>query len=276
MKNIIVLYHASCWDGFGAAWSAWKKFGNKADYFAVEHQENPPVGLINKEIYLVDFCYIKEIMDKMIKDNKKVVVLDHHITRKDVVSSMEGSVFDNTHSGSIISWKYFNPSKKIPKILEYIQDIDLWKFKISKTKEITIALDLEPKNFKSWDKSSKKIENAKTRKEFIKKGEIIMEYQNHLFKILASSARKAIIDGIECMVLNAPHLFASQIGAIIRSKGAHLVVIWTKENGAVHVSLRSDDKVDSAKLGEKYGGGGHKGAGGFKLNESDPVPWKLI
>jgi len=276
MKNIVVLYHASCWDGFGAAWSAWKKFGNKADYFAVAHQENPPTGLIGKEIYLVDFCYVEEIMKKMIRDNKKVIVLDHHITRKDVVSSMEGSIFDNNHSGAVISWKYFNPSRKIPKMLEYIQDIDIWKFKLSKTREITAALDLEPKNFKSWEKASKKIENPKTRKEFIKKGEAIIEYQNHLFKILASSARRAVIDGIESMVINAPHFFAGQLGSIILKKGYHLVIVWTKENGAVSVSLRSDEKVDCAKLGEKYGGGGHKGAGGFKLSEADAVPWKLI
>ena len=30
LKNIVVIYHADCRDGFGAAYAAWKKFGDRA------------------------------------------------------------------------------------------------------------------------------------------------------------------------------------------------------------------------------------------------------
>ena len=33
----VVIYHANCNDGFGAAYSAWKLLGNRAEYHAASH-----------------------------------------------------------------------------------------------------------------------------------------------------------------------------------------------------------------------------------------------
>ena len=32
LKKIVVIYHDQCRDGFGAAYAAWKKFGDDASY----------------------------------------------------------------------------------------------------------------------------------------------------------------------------------------------------------------------------------------------------
>ena len=37
-----VIYHADCTDGFGAAYSAWKLLGNRAEYHACKHGSPPP------------------------------------------------------------------------------------------------------------------------------------------------------------------------------------------------------------------------------------------
>ena len=55
MKDIIVIYHGECSDGFGGAWAAWKKFGETVDYIGAHHGDEPPVGLVGKEIYFIDF-----------------------------------------------------------------------------------------------------------------------------------------------------------------------------------------------------------------------------
>ena len=36
-----VIYHADCTDGFGAAYSAWKCLGNRAEYHACKHGTPP-------------------------------------------------------------------------------------------------------------------------------------------------------------------------------------------------------------------------------------------
>ena len=53
-KNIVVVYHGDCTDGFSAAWAAWKKFGNKAEYLGIDPGELLPTGLEDKEIYMLD------------------------------------------------------------------------------------------------------------------------------------------------------------------------------------------------------------------------------
>ena len=37
-----VIYHADCTDGFGAAYSAWKLLGNRAEYHACKHGTSHP------------------------------------------------------------------------------------------------------------------------------------------------------------------------------------------------------------------------------------------
>ena len=54
-KLIVVFYHAECTDGFTAAWAAWKKFGNRADYVPIFHITPPPLRLKNPQNY---FLYI--------------------------------------------------------------------------------------------------------------------------------------------------------------------------------------------------------------------------
>src|SRR3989344_3558851 len=68
-KDIVVLYHSNCTDGFGGAWAAWKKFGDKAEYIGVIHQTPVPKGLKNKCIYSVDFTYPEPIVKKLIRKN---------------------------------------------------------------------------------------------------------------------------------------------------------------------------------------------------------------
>ena len=84
-KDIVVIYHGECSDGFSAAWVAWKKFGDNADYFGANHGEPIPDGLVDKEIYILDFSFPKEIMAEVVKNNKKVTVIDHHKSAEESV-----------------------------------------------------------------------------------------------------------------------------------------------------------------------------------------------
>ena len=75
-KNIVVLYHNDCTDGFSSAWVAWKKLGDKADYIGINPGTAPIDGLKNKEIYMLDLIYPTQYLNKLIIDNKKFYL--HH------------------------------------------------------------------------------------------------------------------------------------------------------------------------------------------------------
>ena len=79
-KNIWVLYHADCMDGYGAAWAAWKSFGDSARYKAVRYHEPIPKLPDNIELYILDFCYSMDDLVSTAQRVRKIVVLDHHIS----------------------------------------------------------------------------------------------------------------------------------------------------------------------------------------------------
>ena len=115
MKNIVVLYHNDG-DGFGGAWAAWKKFKNKASYIPVEYnnKNEPPEFLKDKEIYLIDVCYSVKQMGKILVENKKVVVLDHHETSRQASKISTEHLFEIKSSAAILAWRYFHPKRKFP------------------------------------------------------------------------------------------------------------------------------------------------------------------
>ena len=277
MKSIVVLYHKNCSDGFGAAYAAWKKFKNKAEYIAIEHQSPFPKDskLKNKEVYLVDFSCSLEQMKKLLKVASSVIVIDHHISAEEATKSATYYSYALNHSGSVLTWKYFHPEKPLPKLLRHIEDIDLWNFKLKNTRELIAAFDIYDFNFKTWDKIAKDIEDAKKRKKYIEVGNFLLRYRDKIIKRLIGNADKVNFEGYSALAVNSPVL-QSEIGNALVKKGAKVGIIWSQRNGKRYFSLRSNHGVDVSKLAQKFGGGGHRAASGFSLDIKKSLPWKII
>ena len=82
----VVLYHADCSDGFGAAWALWKKYP-KAKYQPVKHGFPPPTNLAGRHIVMVDFSYSRPALETMAQQAASLQVLDHHITAQDALEA---------------------------------------------------------------------------------------------------------------------------------------------------------------------------------------------
>ncbi|MDP3792698.1 MAG: DHHA1 domain-containing protein [bacterium] len=278
MKQIVILYHNDCTDGFSSAWAAWKKFGNKADYVGIDPGSKPTTRLKGKEIYMLDLIYPIQYLGKLIKENKKVIAIDHHISNQKAFNFISNGLFDLKHSGAVLSWKYFHPKTEVPKFLKYVEDVDLWKFKLPKTKEIISYLNLVEFSFKNWDKICKDIENRKKYSEYIKDGHLILKYEDIIInKIIDNKAELVKFFGYKTYAVNSP-LFNSQIGNILSSKFPPIGIVWSQDNdGGVHVSLRSNGAVDVSKLAARFkGGGGHKKSAGFYVESCSKLPWKKL
>lgn len=169
MTKPLVIYHANCADGFGAAFAAWLKLGDEAEY-APQQYGQPPERLQNeifgREVYILDFSYPRVVMDAIFMDAKRVVWLDHHKTafemwgcmddfaRRGYVTEQRGAgliILDNNRSGAMLAWEYFHPRADIPMLIKHIDDYDRWQFKIDGTKEFNKALwSYAPWNFGQW------------------------------------------------------------------------------------------------------------------------------
>jgi nanoRNase/pAp phosphatase (c-di-AMP/oligoRNAs hydrolase) len=275
MKDIVIIYHGECPDGFGAAWAAHKKFGDKAEYIPVHHNHAEPEGLVNKEIYFLDFAYSAVQMKELIKRNKKVTAIDHHIAREDAIKLTEDHLYSTDNSGAVLAWRYFHTGRPVPKMLEYIEDRDLWRFKIKESDPVCAFIDTYDFDFSAWDKLAEEIEEEKFRAEAVKRGMIMLEHENRLMdRMIAEGSRIVNFEGHEVYAINAPHFFASHIGSILYKKKPPFAIIWSEDKERVNVSLRSDGSVDVNELASKYKGGGHRGSAGFSIPSINSFPWK--
>jgi len=276
-KNVVLYDGDECPDGFGGAWVAWKKFKNTAEYIGVLHSEPVPAGLKNKIIYLIDFTYPEKEMAKLAKDNIKVVSIDHHISAEKAMKFANERLFSIKHSGSVLAWKYFNPSKPIPVLLKYIEDFDLWLKKLPHHDEMFIHITLRPFNFNIWEKIEKELENKESRKIFINKGSLLLKYENKLIaKLLKNNSELVSFEGHKTLAINSP-LFNSQLGMLAEIKLPPMAIVWKMmANNSVYVSLRSSGKIDVSKIAAKFGGGGHKRAAAFVLPSKTKLPWKFL
>ena len=275
MKKIVVLYHKDCPDGFSAAYAAWKKFGKRADYIAVDPRVLPNKTLKNKEIYVLDNSYRKEIIKKLESNNKSLVVIDHHLSSEKDVKSANSFVFDLKHSGAVLAWKYFHPKRKVPQFLLHVEDFDLWNFKLPHTREIDAFIELIDYDFEEWDKLVRGLEDPRYRKTIFREASLIIRHKNRLIKKILKRAQVVEFQGHKTLAVNSP-LFQSEIGHILYNKKPPLGIVWSIKAQELVVSLRSNGKVDVSKSAAKFGGGGHKAAAGFSLPANAKLPWKII
>ncbi len=103
-KDIVVFYHAECFDGFSAAWAVWKKMGDEANYMPLFYGRPMPIEAKNKKIIFVDFLPKENELKKLIAENISVVAIDHHKTNSETIKSVPDHVFDLSKSGAVLAW----------------------------------------------------------------------------------------------------------------------------------------------------------------------------
>lgn len=274
IKNIF-LYHKNCDDGFGAAWAAWKKFGKKGKYVAVQHGDPYPEGLEGKNVYLLDFCYSPDIIKELLKKTAHLAIIDHHKSVKDSVKLVIDNLYKMNNSGSVLAWKYFHPEKKIPKLLLQIEDVDLWNWKLPYSHELSVSLRTYNFDFKLWNKLANAWESDKARKKYITEGVAILKDHNDRVKEAVADAELARFCGYKTLVSNS-RMLVSEIGDALYKKFPPIAIVWSERSGKIIVSLRSNGKVDVSKLAKKFNGGGHNASAAFLLQLNQKLPWKII
>ncbi len=278
-KEIVVIYHGGCPDGFGGAYAAWKKFGDEAEYIPGKYGRAVPEGLAGRKIFFIDFCYEKDQMDEIVKTAESVTVLDHHLGAKEVVESMPEHIFDEKRSGATIAWSYFHPDTPVPTLLKYVEDGDRYVFLLPDSRAILAYAYTIHFKFEDWDKLVQELEDADTRNKLIEKGKFYAEYKLILSEQIANKATLVMFEGFECYLVTAQDMFKSDVGNILSRKKPPIGIAINFNGNELHVSLRSDksvEQVDLSAIARKYGGNGHPRASAFILKWGDPLPWTVV
>lgn len=274
LKDIVVIYHAHCPDGMASAWCAWKKFGESATYLPCSDRKNPPEGLIDKEVYILDFSYPREVLKDLDQKNKKLVILDHHISTKDDVLSVQGGVFNIEKSGAGLSWEYFCGGE-MPKLLVHIQSKDIG-LKLDEDTELSERVIATPFTFQDYEEIITKFEHDAEK--VIQEGKIINLFTKQIFDMVLEDYEMITFEGHTMPSINItlPLTTKSQALTLLYRKIPPIAMAYRYENGFWKISLRSDGSVDCSALASKYGGGGHKGSAGFAVSAELPLPFAKV
>lgn len=163
MKPTLCIYHANCADGFGAAWIVRKALGSAAVAFHAATYNREPPDVRGRNIVLVDFSYprpalpaARPVLESMLEDAHSIRLLDHHVTARDDLAGLTHpkltAVFDLDQSGVGVTWRHYFPDRPLPPLLAHVQDMDLYRFALPRTREILSAVYSYPYDFDTWSR----------------------------------------------------------------------------------------------------------------------------
>lgn len=303
--DYVVLYHGGgCLDGFTAAWVLAKFMAENAPgapMAFIPMQYNKTIahcaaksGHVNlpsdgrlcrgKIVYMLDFSMNKDEMLQICRESKMFYVLDHHKTAQEAISAAfeYGALgkFDNEQSGAAITWEWlYGPHRPIPKIVQYVQDRDLWRFNLPNTEAITAVLASHPHDLHVWTDLAKHIATPYNEAELIREGYALLRQRAaNIDRIIGDAnghqAKFYVGEDATPMwvpAVNAPPLYASDIchELLDRLPDAPFVAAWSVNNNnaaEIIVNLRSENhRQDVGAIAKQYGGGGHRNAAGFTI-----------
>ena len=155
IRPVYVIYHDQCPDGFGAAWAAFQALGyttgngSPVHYIPSRYGQKPPEMDPEGVVYILDFSYNLETMTKLWhRHGGRVTLLDHHKSAmEELQGQLPGCYFDMDRSGAAIAWGYFKPFERMPELLAYVQDRDLWRWELPDSRAVNAAIEVAPMDF---------------------------------------------------------------------------------------------------------------------------------
>jgi oligoribonuclease NrnB/cAMP/cGMP phosphodiesterase (DHH superfamily) len=286
MKSHAVIYHAD-WDGLVAAWCA-EQFisqdpANPPVRFEMTNYNRPPLAFDEKlaTLYILDFSYPREEIERLSKIADEVILLDHHKTAKeeyaDWIPPLNCFVSVNMEkAGAQMAWDHFFPEEeKTPPLVAYVADRDLWLFQLPDSKEINAGIHTYSLTLESCSALYKRMN--KDGLGWLKElGTGIIAYQESQISLAIHHAEEFEIDDyrVRGAQVPFPNLISEVAGRL--AEGRPFGLCWFKARGDKWIySLRSrENGVDVSVVAKKFGGGGHVRAAGFDC--SNPPTFFLV
>jgi len=283
----LVLYHGNCLDGFTAAWAC-RRVHPDWEFVEAFYGDAPP-DVTGRDVYLLDFSYKRPVLEEMLTKALRITVLDHHKTAQDdlhdlLVSGRVYGKFDMSKSGARLAWEWFTPREDVTAMVLAVEDRDLWRKKLPYTEEICALLYSYDFDFWKWSQTAIALgcedyfdskpseEDLQIRDRLIAEGRAILRQRaktvEQLVKLLT---RRITVAGHDVPAVNAPFMYASDVGNAI-AKGELFGVVYWHQGAHVHYSLRSaksePQALDVGAIAAQFGGGGHVNAAGGRSTDT--------
>lgn len=172
-----------------------------------------------------------------------------------------------------IAWKRLFPSEPMPEGIKLLgeydtwrnQDVDRWEKRILPYQFGMRMICSSPETF-PWDMVRGMWDLSGT-EEIINRGITILEYQRLQNERLCKSAFEVEFDGLRAICLNAGGVNSETFKSVYYPEKHDLMIPFFFNGKFWTVSLYTTKDIDCSELAKKRGGGGHKKAAGFQVDD---------
>jgi uncharacterized protein len=299
MKTVCI-YHSIDLDGWMSAaivkhWFNQQEIPNRKeepintlDFIGYNYGQPIPDLSEYDKVIMCDISFPKEEMYKLwhIID-KKVIWIDHHISAINdnnnlVWNVKEHGLQDTKYSACELTWEYFFPDETIPEIVRLLGLYDSFRHK--GTDEETKVLEFQygaRQCISNYEEAYRELIDIiccnNTELKIWNKGKTIYEY-------LCTEAKQSYKNGFEIWLhdtqqsgrhfkficINKERFNPINFGIDYHKDGYDGAACFHYANGMYNFSLYNDNGlVDCSVIAKQFGGGGHKGAAGFRLTKEE-------
>ena len=293
-KPDVCIYHFPCDDGLASAWVVRRKWPD-IDLAGTNYGlPFPDLDIAGKNVLITDFSFKPEVLRDLGAKAKSIVVLDHHKTAQADLAPFEAvgsgsefhadtaeaalaalavlgkniaAYFDMDRSGAMLTWDFCFPSEPAPMIIQFIEDRDLWRFKLRETRAFSLYLRSYAYDFDVWTTIAGRI--------YSDPNSVIGEaisierfYDQKIAEMLPTATLKSIGKWKDVPVAHAPYAFASDLAhdLLKAHPSAPFAAVVVDAYGGRTYSLRSEgSRQDVSEVARTFGGGGHRNAAGFRV-----------
>ena len=268
-ERALVLYHGNCPDGFTAAWAVWRAI-SEAEYREVNYGTEPPLAdAAGRRVIIVDFSYPRAQLNELAKVAARVEIYDHHKTAEEDLRGWADEapetlrvMFDMKRSGAGITWDEFHTNRQRSSLVDYVQDRDLWNWKLPMSREVSEYLFSWPRTFDIWNDLHHVLESNFS--EVVTAGSALLRAKRARVAKVCENVRWLTLGGIKIPVVNAAWDM-SEIGEYLNERFPDAPVggYYFDRADLRQWGFRSAHGFDCGALCRQYGGGGHQAAAGF-------------
>jgi hypothetical protein len=274
----VCFFHAGCPDGFGAAWAVWRVWRGRGRYLPRGHDDRlDPQSHEGGHVVFVDIAPGNADLRELAHSAAQVVVLDHHVSSRNryvddpsletlIRASGHRVIFDLSHSGAVLAWQHFHPHEPVPLLLRYVEDQDLWNWKLPHSEEVNAAIGSHPRSFAVWEELA-----ARPIELLAAEGAPLVRAQRTEVARALKAAHPVRLGGRMAEAVNArDHRSAIGHALALRARfGPAWGLVYRMAGERVDVSIYSVGDLDVAEVAAGYGGGGHRNAAGFSVRLED-------
>ncbi len=293
-----VVYHRGCPDGMTAAWALWKQFGDHDTVYVSASYGDAvtfPHPLDAKDdVVFADYAWKRDAILGLAAVVRSVTVLDHHKSAAEDLAALDaaktqgypdpsrhyfieaGNIrveMDMNRSGAGIAWDWAHPGKPRPRIVDYAEDGDLWRFKLPYSHEIRQWMRSFAYSMPEWDHAAVILQDDLGFQNACNMGRALLKFERQQVRIMAEHANWRWILGHPVPVANASAFFSEVCEELLKNhpSAKYAAYYWDRRDNIRQWGLRSRGDFDVSRVAIAHGGGGHAVAAGW----TEPATFSL-